>query len=310
MIKVNQRYLNRLAASLFNDEAERQSFAEAILAGSSARPAAVYLSGRPDKKGEYFPFASLAEEWKNLGTTDQHQRGEIYLLDNSSLFACAPLCVVSLEAPSLLDVCAAPGGKSIVAWKQLGPRFLVANEVINKRVPILISNLKRCRINPCGISAFDSAMLAKRWPGVFDVVLVDAPCSGQSMLAKGDSSPGALNPAVINTNSNRQKRILANAAGTVAPGGYILYSTCTFSIEENEKVISWFQSKFPEFSAIKISQVERFQSQLTDTPCYRLFPQQGLGAGGFTALLRNESSGEPNPVVLQDERLIWRQDSF
>ena len=79
-------------------------------------------------------------------------------------------------------------------------------------------------------------------------------------------------------------------AQVVAPQGYLAYMTCTYSIEENEQVCEWFLARFPQFQPVEISHLERYQSHLTTVPCYRLFPQDGMGAGTFTALFQNQEN--------------------
>ncbi len=120
-----------------------------------------------------------------------------------------------------------------------------------------------------------------------DVVVVDAPCTGQSLLAKGETAPGCFHPVQINKNANRQRRILANAAQAVAPEGYLAYMTCAYSPEENEDTIAWLLARFPQFQPVIVPALHLFQSHLTDLPCYRMMPQDGLGAGAFTCLLRH-----------------------
>jgi 16S rRNA C967 or C1407 C5-methylase (RsmB/RsmF family) len=142
-----------------------------------------------------------------------------------------------------------------------------------------------------------------------NLVLVDAPCTGQSLLAKGEKAPGCFHPTAINKSANRQKRIIANSAQLVAPQGYLAYMTCTYSPEENEQVCEWFLSRFPQFQAIKINHLEEYQSHLTTIPCYRLFPQHRLGAGTFTVLFQNTDEGQFKEVeqdILEDLGIIQK----
>ncbi len=188
-------------------------------------------------------------------------------------------------------MCASPGGKSIFAWVCLNPQLLLSNEVIGKRLGQLVGNLKRCRVSPAMVLRLDSKVLAEEIPKTAQVVLVDAPCTGQSLIAKGGKAPGCFHPVNINSNANRQKRILANSAQLVAPQGYLVYMTCTYSPEENEGVVSWFLERFPHFQPIKVPHLDEYLSHLVEIPCYRMFPQQGLGAGAFTVLFQNQENG-------------------
>ena len=216
-----------------------------------------------------------------------HQQGYYYCLDFSSIFAAAVLLAIPPSLPVVFDMCAAPGGKSIFAWRSLSPELLISNEVIGKRLGMLISNFKRCQIFPSLVVNRDSSVFAELFASSSNLVIVDAPCTGQSLLAKGEKSPGCFHSTAINKSANRQKRIIANSAKIVAPQGYLAYMTCTYSSQENEAVCEWFLERFPEFQAIKLDYLAMYRSHLTTIPCYRMFPQHKLGAGAFTVLFKN-----------------------
>jgi 16S rRNA C967 or C1407 C5-methylase (RsmB/RsmF family) len=274
---INPRFLGKLTEKLFSDAEEKERFIAALSSGTCGKEAEIAF-----------------------------ENGEKYQLDNSSVFAASVLKAISHKIENILDVCAAPGGKSAYASRELKSDFILANESVNKRIPMLISNLKRCGISPAAVSTLDSKLLALKYENAFDVVLVDAPCSGQSLIAKGEKAPGALNPATVNLNSNRQKRILANSAVCVAAEGYLAYMTCTFSIEENEKVAAWFLKKFPEFEPIKVRELEDFRSKFSETPAYRLYPHQNLGAGAFTVLFQNTKQSVRNSIDFGAEKFVWK----
>jgi 16S rRNA C967 or C1407 C5-methylase (RsmB/RsmF family) len=207
----------------------------------------------------------------------------------ASVFAAAVLTAIPTRGGQVLDLCAAPGGKSLLARHLLQPDQLWCNEVVRKRVRILIANLKRCGATEAVVFNLDPEVWAEQAPQGATVVLVDAPCSGQSLLAKGDSALGCFHPQLINRNAGRQRRILAAAAAILAPGGYLAYMTCTFSPEENERVGAWLLRTFPQLQAIAVPLLEDYQSSLGDFPCYRLWPQSGLGAGAFTVLFQKQA---------------------
>jgi 16S rRNA C967 or C1407 C5-methylase (RsmB/RsmF family) len=171
---------------------------------------------------------------------------------------------------------------------------------------MLISNLKRCRVHPVGVTCCDSADLAATLPQTAEVVIVDAPCSGQSLLAKGQTAEGCFHPLTLRHNQRRQKRILAAAAALVRPQGWLLYSTCTFSREENEEVAKWFSAKYPQFIPQTVPQLAAYQSHLSELPCYRLWPQQQEGAGAFTILWQHQGEGEPTPMPELSNWLCWQ----
>ena len=310
------KFQAKLAKSLFTSQVDQDAFLEALHTTQPDSEALILLT-KNELTSNFDTFPSL--DWQNEfilrlkpdqrpGTTKSHEEGCIYCLDFSSVFAASVLNCINDPIDSILDVCAAPGGKAIFAWKLLSPNFIICNEVIGKRIAALISNLKRCKIEPAFVSGLDVGTLSKRYSSLFDLVLVDAPCSGQSLLVKGKPSPGAFHPSTINLNSNRQKRIIANASQCVAPGKYLVYMTCTFSKEENEDVLKWFVKKFPNFVNIKVDQLSEYQSTLSDLHCYRLYPQSKLGAGAFTALFQNASAGEKNSYDLSMEKFLWKAD--
>jgi 16S rRNA C967 or C1407 C5-methylase (RsmB/RsmF family) len=222
----------------------------------------------------------------------------------SSVFAASVLKVVPPEPEVVVDACASPGGKSLFAWRCLRPGLLVSNEVISKRTGPLIGNLKRCGAKPAIVTNADPAVLSRVCPASADVTIVDAPCSGQSLVAKGQDVPGCFHPATINLNANRQRRILANAASVVAPGGWLAYITCTYAEKENEGNLRWLLRQFPEFTAVPVPALEEYRSTLAEVPCYRLWPQSGVGAGAFAALLRKEEEGGRGS--LRGLRPAWR----
>lgn len=296
------KLLVKLSHRLFSDSEDREQFIEAIANPQPFNPCIIWSKKVPNPH----PFAvekplSWQPEFSDRlsletkpGKHPLHDRGHFYCLDFSSIFAASTLLTITKPVKLVLDMCAAPGGKSLFAWKALEPDLILCNEVIGKRTGMLISNLKRCEISPSVVSNKDSKILAELMPKTAEVVIVDAPCSGQSLLAKGGKAPGCFHPANINKNANRQKRILANSGKIVAPKGYLAYMTCTYSPEENEKVSKWFLSKFAEFKAVAIPHLSAYQSHLSEIPCYRMFPQEKMGAGAFTILFQNQSEPTSN----------------
>jgi 16S rRNA C967 or C1407 C5-methylase (RsmB/RsmF family) len=142
------------------------------------------------------------------------------------------------------------------------------------------------------------------------MVIVDAPCSGQSLLARGKESPGCFHPATINMNSNRQKRIVANAAKLVAPGGCLAYMTCTYSEKENEDVVRWLHKRFPQLTPQSVAALAGRESKLAEFPCYRLWPHEE-GAGAFAAILRNsDEQGPRREIELDAAPAVWRSEKW
>lgn len=306
----------KLARQLFAEAAARESFLAALANPQPYRPALVWVQPRPAA----VPFSVEAPHaWQPAfvdrlaadqrpGQHPWHEAGYYYCLDLSSVFTAVVFLAAAARPPLVLDLCAAPGGKSLVAWQALQPQRLLCNEVIKKRTAALIANLQRCRVAPAAVVSMDSSRLAQALPQSASLVIVDAPCSGQSLRVRGKPAPGCFHPATINLNANRQRRILANAAQLVAPGGYLAYSTCTYALKENEDNLQWLVRLRPELVPQEVPALRPFQSHLSDLPCYRLWPQQGIAAGGFAALCRNTQDGPPGRYDRRPLRTVWTSD--
>ena len=279
----------RQAAQLFKTEEEQKKFYDALKAGVSREQAIIVLQN----KAEIGAFPKLRPTpWQpefvvrlmdgfKASTHPLYEKGAFYSLDLSSCFAASAMLAIPDPVESVLDVCAAPGGKSIFAYRALSPAKMVCNEVIRKRGVFLQENLDRCKV-PAEVVSLDPSALAQRMRDMFGLVIVDAPCSGQSLLAMGKDAHGAFHPNIINMNANRQKRIVANAAQWVNPGGWLAYMTCTFSPDENEGVIQWFLARNPEWRIVPVPHLATHAKEVG----YQLYPHQGHGAGGYCCLLR------------------------
>ncbi len=319
----SSRNVRKVTATLFSEAADQERFLDALTRGDGRASAVAWLHSEPlhdlfraGERPAWLPsWIDVAAEGERPGSLTAHQEGQFYCFDLSSAFTCAALSEVRPPISIIVDVCAAPGGKGIVARRYLSPTMLVGNEVIRKRTAQLISNYKRCALDPALVTSCDPAVLAKSIPGSADLVIVDAPCSGQSLVLKDQQAPGAFHPATVSMNERRQRRILAHAAMLVAPEGYLLYSTCTFSREENEDNLCWFLEKFPEFSAVPVASLKEHQSHLSEVSCYRLWPFQGQGAGSFCALLRKAETAALGVTLTPahfDQYLhaIWRSPTL
>lgn len=311
----NQR---KLATQLFSRAEDRQHFLHALTSPSPQPPALIWRAQRPhilpfpvERPFAWQPpFVDRVPIEFRPGQHPLHAEGAYYCLDISSVFTGCVLSAVSTQTPVVIDVCASPGGKCVLLWRMLSPSLVVANEVIGKRSAALIANLQRCRIGPAMVIRADVSRLAEQIPACADLVVVDAPCSGQSLVARKKPCPGGFHPATINQNANRQRRILAHAARLVAPGGCLAYLTCTYAFKENECNAAWLLKKQAGFCPRTVPRLAEFQSQLADFPCYRLWPQQNMGAGGFAALLQKDASGRRNDISPNRLHTIWTSPDF
>ena len=308
--------LVKLARRLFTDTEEQERFIQGIINPQPFHPCLLWCRDKPQDT----PFISIESTlWQpsfierlslseKPGKHNLHAQGYFYCLDFSSVFTASTLLAINQPPKYIFDMCAAPGGKGIFAWKLWQPNLLISNEVIGKRLGMLISNLKRCQIQPSLVVNRDSSIFATEIPLSSDLVIVDAPCTGQSLLAKGEKAPGCFHPSSINKSANRQKRIIANSAQIVSPQGYLAYMTCAYSIEENEQLCKWFLKRFPQFKSVEVPHLQLYQSHLTDIHCYRIFPQERLGAGGFTALFQNTNDDVTKEVDWDNLPRVWRQN--
>ncbi|MCC6952861.1 MAG: RsmB/NOP family class I SAM-dependent RNA methyltransferase [Deltaproteobacteria bacterium] len=318
------RYRDKLADSLFPDPTRRGAFLSSLAAETPSH-AIIWCGARPERLP--FPTQSISHVPDELaaavarehraGADPLHDAGAYYCADCSSVAEASIMLDAQLDRPIILDLCASPGGKSIFASRALRPKTLVANETIGKRLRQLAVNLERCHIDNAVVTSSDSSFFASEFAAAFDLVIVDAPCSGQSLPQRGVDAQNCFHPLVISRNAGRQKRILANAFRCVSPGGYVAYMTCTFSTEENEDVIRWALERFPDFTATESPRLAPYRSEFSDFPAYRFLPGQGenVGAGGFSCLLQRSTTAgiedhETKPFRRERIRAHWTSHTF
>ena len=185
------------------------------------------------------------------GKHPYHSAGLYYIQEPSAM---SPAAILGIKpGDKVLDLCAAPGGKSTQAAAYLnGTGILVSNEIDPKRARILSENIERMGVKNAVVVNNSPQELEKYFPAYFDKIIVDAPCSGEGMFKKEESAVEDWSAENVYGCSIRQKSILESAAKMLKPGGKIVYSTCTFSLDENEKVIDRFLKAHKEFEIIDI----------------------------------------------------------
>lgn len=240
------------------------------------------------------------------GRHPYHAAGLYYLQDPSAMAAAVLLDPQPDEW--VLDLCAAPGGKATHLAARMADRgLLVANESVSARAAALVENLERAGATRILVTTAAATDLAVRWPGQFDRVLVDAPCSGEGMFRKSPVARREWSPAVVVGCALRQRHILAAAAALVRPGGRLLYATCTFAPEENEAVIAHFLRRHSDFNLVTPPALPGFDPGRPDwiepdlaaglplERCVRIWPHRTVGEGHFFALLQREGQPTPRP---------------
>lgn len=222
-----------------------------------------------DKRVSWANAAYYFDENVRPGKHPYHEMGLYYIQEPSAMSAAALLA--PKPGMRVLDLCAAPGGKSTQLATYLGDSgLLVSNEINTQRSRILSQNIERMGIKNAIVTNEDSFVLASHFPGFFNAIQVDAPCSGEGMFRKLPEAIEQWSMENVAICAARQKEILDNAAVMLKPGGTIVYSTCTFSKEENEDVIEYFLERHPDFT---LEEMERF------------WPHKVDGEGHFVAKL-------------------------
>ena len=277
---------------------------------SLERPRAVALRFNP-LKGErpVLPFAGDPVAWEENGfyydpesrpgLHPYHEAGVYYLQEASAM---APVTLLDPKpGERVCDLCAAPGGKTTqIAGRMAGQGFLLCNEINPKRARILSSNIERLGVANGLVTNEHPQNLAKHYPGYFDKVLIDAPCSGEGMFRKEEAAVTDWSQETVEMCARRQAEILHSGAQLLRPGGRLVYSTCTFAPEENEQTIAAFLQTHPDFTP-----------EIVDAPwftagpdgSFRLWPHKLLGEGHFAAVLRKAGEEETPQTPSAGEKL-------
>ena len=294
-----QAFLERMKDQLGD---EYESYLQSL-----ERPRAVALRFHPEKQTD-LPFLQEKVDWEPLGyyydpdsrpgLHPYHEAGVYYLQEASAMSAVALLDPQPGE--KVCDLCAAPGGKSTqIAGRMGGEGFLLCNEFVPKRAIVLSRNIERMGVANALVTNADTAVLAKRLPGFFDRVLIDAPCSGEGMFRKEETAVTDWSEDTVAMCAQRQAQILDNGAAMVRPGGRLVYSTCTFAPQENEEAIAAFLQRHPDFEPEKV-EVPWFTS--CGAGMFRLWPHKLKGEGHFAAVLRRHGGEEGDiPVPKADK---------
>lgn len=242
-----------------------------------------------------------------------YHAGLYYIQEPSAM---APGAILDIQpGDRVLDLCAAPGGKSTQLGAKLQNRgILVSNDISSGRVKGLLKNIELAGITNAIVVNEKPEKLAKRFEGYFDKILVDAPCSGEGMFRKEPDIIKSWEEYGAEYCCSLQQSILASAAQMLRPNGYMLYSTCTFSPEENEGMMENFLDTHPLFEVIPILKKNGFEPGHPEwiegrkelSGCARLWPHKLQGEGHFLALLHKKDG--PNIIHTIPQRTIKSQD--
>ncbi len=234
-----------------------------------------------------------------LGQSAAHEAGAFYMQEPSAM---APAEALDVQPDDLvLDLCAAPGGKTTQLARKLTRGTLVANEIHPGRARILAGNVERLGLKNVIVTSAPPEKLSRQWPLLFDRVLTDAPCSGEGMFRKNPAAMEEWQPSSPSGCARRQRDILACAVSLLRPGGTLVYSTCTFNRLENEDQAEWLIQEYPE--------LEMSPFALPGLPpaadgLLRLWPHEVRGEGHFAARFRKKDG----PLPARDPRSLPRPD--
>lgn len=268
----------------------------------------------PEEFEDLSPFSIKKIPWVINGyyydTNDQPGRhpyyyGGLYYIQEPSAMTPASLLPVE-PGDMVLDLCAAPGGKSTELGAKLkGEGLLVSNDISNSRAKALLKNIEIFGIKNALVLSEAPDKLAQYYPEAFDKILVDAPCSGEGMFRKSPSIIKNWEQLGVEYYSKLQREIILSAANMLKPGGMMLYSTCTFAPEENEGTISYLLEECPDMHVVEalpnievrnslgisFDGFDRGRPEWVKGPdqlkhCIRIWPHKVEGEGHFIALLR------------------------
>lgn len=239
-------------------------------------------------------------EQERPGKHPYHAAGLYYLQEPSAMAVASALDVQPGEL--VLDLCAAPGGKSTqIAGALQGSGMLIANEIHPVRAKALSENIERLGVRNAIVTNETPERLAERFPQTFDRILVDAPCSGEGMFRKLPEAIADWSEAKVLDCHRMQADILDAAAAMLKPGGTLVYSTCTFAPLENEQSIRLFLGKHLAFTLVPVPHAELFSPGLDESGnaaadslrhTARLWPHKLSGEGHFIAKLRKQQQDD------------------
>ncbi|MDQ0195900.1 RsmB/NOP family class I SAM-dependent RNA methyltransferase [Paenibacillus wynnii] len=233
------------------------------------------------------PTGFYTPEGARPGKHPYYHAGLYYIQEPSAM---APVELLGVTpGDRVLDLCAAPGGKSTqIAAKLQGKGLLVSNDLHPERTKALAKNLELYGTRNGIVLNESPERIAAAFPAFFDRILIDAPCSGEGMFRKDEDMVKQWDSETPAKYAAMQQEILSSAAAALAPGGTLVYSTCTFAMEENEGSIAKFLSGHPQFSVVPVGGTGSFAEGFGELPgTARLWPHKVKGEGHFMAVLRH-----------------------
>lgn len=261
--------------------------------------------------GFYYP------EGQSPGRHPYYHAGLYYIQEPSAMLPGQILG--ALPGERVLDLCAAPGGKTVqIAAAMRGSGLLVANDINADRVKALVKNIELCGVRNAVVLNETPEKLAEHFEGWFDRVLVDAPCSGEGMFRKDEDAARSWESYKCEVCSGMQRNILQSVDRLLKPGGTLVYSTCTFSPEEDEVMITHFLNNHEDYRIIHIDKKAGMEGgrpswsdgnpELAGT--VRLWPHRVRGEGHFAAMLRKGGNLSENIIKKNEDACQYSRDDL
>ncbi len=246
-----------------------------------------------------------------IGKTPEHHAGMIYVQDPAAMAAVAGVDIKS--DAWVADLCAAPGGKSSAVIERLSDGgFLLSNEYVPKRAKVLVGNLERLGATRAMVTSMDTGKIAELYSEAFDLVIVDAPCSGEGMFRKSEEAVRDWSEENVRISAMRQREILDNAYKILKPSGELLYSTCTWSMEEDEETVYNFIETHPDMRIIPLkAEVSTAgvpgikipgKANIGIEETRRFYPHINPGEGQYIALMKKGGTPQNMQTILYKER--------
>ena len=308
-LKLSEEYLNRMRVLLGEEEfsAYLKSFDEERLYGLRVNTAKVTPEAFPElvswdlKPVPWIPNGFYYEGTERPAKDPYYYAGLYYLQEPSAM---TPAMLLPVEpGDRVLDLCGAPGGKSTeLGVKLAGKGVLISNDISNSRAKALLKNLELWGISNICVTSETPDKLADVFGPWFDKILIDAPCSGEGMFRKDDDMVKSYEERGPEYYSEIQKEITDQAVRMLAPGGLLLYSTCTFSRCEDEEIICHILENHQEMELIRLPLFEGASGGIGLDGCIRLFPHKIKGEGHFISLLRKNGGGTERTAAGSRER--------
>ncbi|MEJ8843094.1 hypothetical protein WG954_11955 [Lacibacter sp. H375] len=240
--------------------------------------------------------------------------GAYYVQEASSMFLEEALKQsVDLDQPLLvLDLCAAPGGKSTLLQSIISKEsLLVSNEVIQTRVNILKENIIKWGAGNVVVTNNDPNVFSKLH-GLFDILVIDAPCSGSGLFRRDAEAIKEWSEDNVQLCSQRQQRILADAWNCLKEDGVLIYSTCSYSSEEDEEILDWIEANY-QLESIKLKVEEEWNIDEVQSTAgaygYRFWPHKVKGEGFFIAAFKKKESADQLRIKMKTTQLASKQEA-